>query len=69
MSIVTPDSMVADGYSTLIFALGLDKGSALLQKEGVGGIFVTDSHQVFVTPDLRDAFTLTSTDYSLMKGR
>ncbi len=69
VSIITPNSMIADGYSTLIFALGLEKGSALLQKEGVGGIFVMEDHQVYVTPDLRGVFTLTSKDYRLMKGR
>ena len=65
--IVTGDSTAADGYSTLVFALGLQKGRALVEgTEGaIEALFVTDSREVFVTPGLKNRFRLTDSRFTL----
>jgi FAD:protein FMN transferase len=69
VTIVTKNSTTADGYSTLIFCLGLDKGRKLVESTGgaVGAIFVTDKHEVYVTSSLRQSFKLTDSTFTLMK--
>ncbi len=67
VSIVALPSMVADGYSTLVFTLGLEKGRKLVEKSGgaVNAVFVTDAHKVYVTPGIKGIFRLTSSRFTL----
>ncbi len=71
VSIVTGSSMIADGYSTLVFSLGLEKGRATVERSlqdvgaVVGAIFITENRDVYVTPGLRAGFRLTDKSFSL----
>ena len=65
VTIVCDEGIVSDGLSTACFILGYEKSLPLLEKYGAEGIFVTTDAQVYVTEGLRDAFELTSSDYTL----
>jgi len=71
VSIVTGSSMIADGYSTLAFSLGLERGRAIVERSpqdvgaAVGAIFITENRDVYVTPGLRAGFRLTDKTFSL----
>jgi thiamine biosynthesis lipoprotein len=69
VSIVTAESIVADAYSTVVFALGLQKGKKLIEATGgeVEAIFITDSREIYVTPGLRARFSLSDQRFTLMK--
>jgi thiamine biosynthesis lipoprotein len=67
VTIVTQSSMIADGYSTLAFALGLKKGREIVEKspDDVEAVFITEARDIYVTPGLRSRFRLTDSTYSL----
>jgi thiamine biosynthesis lipoprotein len=69
VAIVAQDSITADGYDTLVFTLGLDKGRKLVEDTHglVGAVFITDKRTVTVTPGLAGRFTLTDPRYMLVK--
>jgi FAD:protein FMN transferase len=68
VAIVAPDSLSADGYDTLVFTLGLEEGRKLVlgTRGGIEAIFVTEKHEVYLTPGLRSRFTLTDHGFTLM---
>lgn len=66
VTIITANSMTADGYSTMIFAIGLTEGLKLIQSTpGVDAIFVTKTYEVHstiecqLTPGAIEDFALT----------
>ncbi len=65
--IVTADSTTADGYSTLVFALGLEKGRALVERSAgaVEALFITDRREIYMTAGLKGKFRLTDTQFRL----
>ena len=65
--IVARDSTTADGYSTLVFALGLQKGRALVESSAgaIEALFITDKRDIYVTAGLRKRFRLTDTRFTL----
>jgi thiamine biosynthesis lipoprotein len=67
VTIVCENSMIADGYSTLVFALGLDRGRGMIERSAgtVNAIFVTEDLKVYVSPGIRGAFRLTNPGYRL----
>ncbi len=65
VTVVAERGIMADGSSALAFILGREAGRSYLESAGLEGIFVTEKHEVYVTPRLRAAFTLTSPDYSV----
>ncbi len=67
VTIVSERSILADGYSTLIFTLGLGRGREMIERTGgtVNAVFVTEDRDVFVTPGLRSSFRLTDSRYRL----
>jgi thiamine biosynthesis lipoprotein len=67
VTIVTADSMTADGYSTLVFALGLQKGRALVESSGgaIEALFITDRREIYLTAGLKNKFRLTNTQFTL----
>jgi thiamine biosynthesis lipoprotein len=69
VAIIAPDSISADGYDTLVFTLGLEEGRKLVlgTRGGIEAVFVTEKHEVYVTPGLRSRFTLTDPGYALMR--
>jgi thiamine biosynthesis lipoprotein len=69
VAIWAPDSTTADGYDTLVFTLGLDRGKKLVEAThgAIEAVFITDKKGVYVTPGLRSRFTLTSPDFSMSR--
>lgn len=66
VSIVTDESIIADGLSTSVFGMGLEEGVAFVEQwDGVDAIFVTEDNQVIVTSGLDGRFQLTHEDYTL----
>ncbi len=68
VTVVAEKGIMADGSTALSFILGLEGGRRYVEgTPGLQGIFVTEQHEVYVTPGLRSAFTLTGTGY-VLKG-
>jgi thiamine biosynthesis lipoprotein len=67
VTIFTTRSITADGYSTLVFASGLDRGRALVEASGgaVEALFFTDRFEVYVTPGIRSLLRLTDARWQL----
>jgi thiamine biosynthesis lipoprotein len=68
VAIWAPDSITADGYDTLVFTLGLERGKKLVESMNgaIEAVFITDAKQVYVTPGLTSRFTLTGSEYVLI---
>ena len=69
VAIVAPDSVTADGYDTLVFTLGLDKGRHLVESMhgAIEAVFITEKREVYVTSGLSARFTLTDPRFTLVK--
>jgi len=66
VTVVADKSIDADGLSTAAFALGWERGKALLASiPGVRGIFVYDDMTIRLTPGIEKDFTLTAAEYRL----
>ena len=59
-TVITDVSMDADALSTSVFALGLEKGRAIVESlNGVEAIFITKDKEVYTTDGIRSSFTFT----------
>lgn len=69
VAIVAPDSTTADGYDTLVFTLGLQKGRKLVEDTRglVEAVFITDTRKVSVTAGLASRFTLTDPRFTIVR--
>ncbi|MGI6254282.1 MAG: FAD:protein FMN transferase [Acutalibacter sp.] len=56
---------LSDALSTACFVLGMEDSLPLLEEFDCGGIFITEDHQIYVTENLQDAFTLEAEGYTL----
>lgn len=69
VSIISPQSTLADGLSTTVFLLGQEKGMALIEgMEDVEAIMVTEDKKVYLSPGIKSGnipFQLTDADYTL----
>ena len=66
VSIVTKESAAGDALSTAVFALGLEKGMALVERTGgVDAVFITKDKEVYISSGLKDSFTLTDRNFTL----
>ena len=67
VTIVTSRSITADGYSTLVFASGLERGRALVEATGgaVEALFFTDRFEVYATPGVRHLLKLSDPRWQL----
>ncbi|WP_041396320.1 FAD:protein FMN transferase [Gracilinema caldarium] len=64
VTIIGDHSIDADGLSTTVFALGYEKGRALLESLGnVEGIFIFEDGSLRATSGARSSFSLTSDNY------
>lgn len=55
VSIIAPDSCIADALSTTVYALGLDAGLDLIERyEGIEAIIITEDDEIFLSSGLRD---------------
>ena len=67
VSIITTISMDGDGNSTSVLLLGLEEGMKFVEsQEGVDAIFVTYDKKVYVTSGIKDIFTVTNSEFTLM---
>ena len=58
--------IVADAFSTLIFALGVKKGAELLESmPSLDGVFITKELDVHVTTGIQGLFSISNPDYHL----
>jgi FAD:protein FMN transferase len=69
VALVAPDSMTADGYDTLVFTLGLERGRSFVEstRGAIEAVFVTDRREIYVTRGLRSRFTLTDGSFTVLK--
>lgn len=66
VSIISGISMDADGFSTSVYALGIEKGLALINSiEGVECILITNDKQIYLSDGLKDNFTISESGYTL----
>lgn len=66
VSIVADQGIVADVFSTIVFALGVTKGTSLLESiPSIDGVLITKGREVFVTSGIITSFSVSNTDYYL----
>ncbi len=66
VTIITKSSIDADGLSTSVFALGLEKGFALVKSlKGVETVIIDTANRVWLSPGAGKVFRLTNKDYTL----
>lgn len=67
VSIITSKSIDGDGLSTSTFLLGLEKGLELIENtEDAEAIFVTTDKKIYLTSGIKNIFTLTNKEYTVM---
>ena len=66
VSVLTKESAAGDAFSTALFALGLEKGMALVEKtDGVEALFITKNKEVYISSGLKESFTLTDRNFTM----
>ena len=67
VTIVTDRSIIADGYSTLVFALGLERGRALVEATGgaIEAVFFTTGYEVYATAGIRGSLLISDERWQL----
>ncbi|MDR3192841.1 MAG: FAD:protein FMN transferase [Treponema sp.] len=66
VTVVADFSVQADALSTAVFALGYEKGRALVEsRPGVEAVFVFDDLRVILSSGIGESFTLTGEDYRI----
>lgn len=59
VSIISDESVDGDGLSTVVFAMGLDKGLAYVNgREDIEAVFITKDHKVYISDGLKDNFNM-----------
>lgn len=65
VSIIADKSIDADGLSTTVFALGLEKGTELIESlDGIEAIFVDKDKNVYITKSLKESFRITNGEFN-----
>ena len=68
VSIIANSSIDADGLSTSLFCLGLEKGRKLAKSlPGVNAIFIDSDRKVYLSEGTDDMFSITNKTFSLAK--
>ena len=68
VSIITNSSIEADGYSTSVYAMGLEEGKKFIDsQESLEAIFVTKDKHVIISEGLINIFKLTDTSFTLVE--
>ncbi|HAE22048.1 MAG TPA: thiamine biosynthesis protein ApbE [Spirochaetaceae bacterium] len=66
VTIISSSSIDADGLSTTVFALGLDRGMALIESlDHVDAVFIDEDKRVFLSSGARKLFTLSDASFTL----
>ena len=66
VTVVSDSGASSDALSTACFVLGYEKSLPLLEHYNAQAVFIDTNHQIYVTEGLRDAFTLTSSAYTIV---
>ncbi len=67
ITIVSNKSIDGDALSTSVFAMGVEEGMKFVNSiDGIDAIFITKDNKVYITDSLKDIFTLTNTDFTLV---
>ena len=66
VTVVAKSGVLSDALSTACFVLGREDGMKLLEEFDAEGIFINSDNNITVTDGLKDRFTLTSRDYTLV---
>jgi FAD:protein FMN transferase len=64
VTVITPRSFDADGFTTTIFALGRERGMALARAKGVDAIVVDAGKKVYMTPGVSTYFEISDSSFS-----
>lgn len=66
VTIICKNSMKADGLSTALFVMGLDKGLEFANKQSdIQAIFITEDRKIYVTDGLKESIEITNEAYTL----
>jgi FAD:protein FMN transferase len=65
VTVITPRSFDADGFTTTIFALGRERGMALARSKGVDCIIVDEGRKVYMSPGVSAYFEISDPSFSL----
>jgi len=65
VTVITPKSFDADGFTTTIFALGRERGMALARDRGVDCIIVDENRRVYLSPGVSTYFEISDSSFSL----
>ncbi len=66
VTIVHNDAMIVNALSYICFNEGQEKCKELLESYGAQAIYVYNDKNIYVTPNLRESFTLVNTEYKLI---
>ena len=65
VTIIGKDSITADGYSTVVFSLGLKKGMKLVEETPfIEAVIITSNHDVYLSSGIKN-FTITNSKYKV----
>ncbi len=68
VTILGKDSTTADGYSTVVFSLGLEKGMKLVEETPfIEAVIITGTHDIHLSSGIQKKFTLTDPGYKVVK--
>ncbi len=68
VTILSDESVDGDGYSTTLFAMGLEEGLALAHSiEGIEAAFVTKDLSIYPTPGFLEVFTLEDDSFTIVE--
>lgn len=66
VSIIANGSIDADGLSTALFALGVDKGLELAEQiDGVDAILITKNNKIYMTSGIKESFKLINNNFKI----
>lgn len=67
VSIISNNSIDGDALSTVAFILGVDEGIKLIEElDDIDAVFVTKDSKVYITSGIKEIFTLTNENFTLV---
>ena len=68
MTVISDNSTDADGLSTALFAMGMEKAAAYaMSRNDLNIIAVNQDNKVWISPEIRQSFTLTDKSFELVE--
>jgi len=65
VTIIAPDSLTADIWTTIAFYQGLNSTKLIAQQPNLAAIYVTKNQQIYLTAGLRAKVELLDTTYQI----